>query len=168
MAIVAQALVTRASIRLVMAIGMTVVGAGILWAARVPVQGNYWAHLAGPFFLAGVITWGFVPVAIGALAGVTERDTGVASGLIDSSQQLGGAIGIAVASTVAASHSRLLLGQGQALANALTGGFHWAFAVCGFVALSSVPVALLLVRRAGTVPAAAGPQRPAPAGAAAD
>jgi len=168
MAIVAQALVTRASIRLVMAVGMTVVGAGILWAARVPVQGNYWAHLAGPFFLAGVITWGFVPVAIGALAGVTERDAGVASGLIDSSQQLGGALGIAVASTVAASHSRLLLGQGQAFANALTGGFHWAFAVCGFVALSSVPVALLLVRRAETAPAAAGAQRPAPAGAAAD
>ena len=164
----AQFLATRASARLVMAIGMTVVGAGILWATQVPVHGNYWANLAGPFFLAGAVTWGFVPVSIGALAGVTERDAGVASGLIDSSQQLGGAIGIAVASTVAATHSRVLLGPGHALASALTGGFQWAFEVCGLIALSSVPVALLLVRRADIARAAAAPPRPAPAGASAD
>ena len=83
-----------------------------------------------------------------ALAGVTERDAGVASGLIDSSQQLGGAIGIAVASTVAAARSRVLLGQGHAIAGALTGGFHWALWVCGLTGLTAVPVALLLVRRA--------------------
>jgi hypothetical protein len=71
----------------------------------------------------------------------------VASGLIDSSQQLGGAIGIAVASTVAAARSRVLLGQGHAIADALTGGFHWAFWVCGLVGLTAVPVAFLLVRR---------------------
>jgi len=161
MAIVAQVLVTRASIKPVMAIGDDRGRGGDLVGGPGARAGNYWAHLAGPLFLAGVITWGFVPVSIGALTGVRERDAGVASGLIDSSQQLGGAIGIAVASTVAASHSRLLLGQGQAFANALTGGFHWAFAVCGFVALASVPVALLLVRRAEIAPASAGPQRPA-------
>jgi hypothetical protein len=142
----AQMLATRASAQLVMAAGMAVTGAGILWATQVPVQGNFWAHLAGPFFLTGAVTWAFVPVSIGALAGVTERDAGVASGLIDSSQQLGGAIGIAVASTVAASRSRALLGQGHPIAPALTGGFHWALWVCGLVALSAVPVALLLIR----------------------
>src|SRR6185437_11150189 len=79
---------------------------GILLAAQLPANGSFWGDLAGPFFLTGAITWAFIPVSIGALAGVTERDAGVASGLIDSSQQLGGAIGIAIASTVATSHTR--------------------------------------------------------------
>jgi MFS family permease len=90
----------------------------------------------------------FIPVSIGALAGVTERDAGVASGLIDSSQQLGGAIGIAVASTVAAARSGVLFGPGHPIAEALTGGFHWALWVCGLTGLTAVPVAFLLVRRA--------------------
>jgi EmrB/QacA subfamily drug resistance transporter len=143
----AQVMVTRASVRLVMAAGMTVTGAGILWATQLPAHGSFWADLAGPFFLTGAVTWAFVPVSIGALVGVTERDVGVASGLIDSSQQLGGAIGIAVASSVAAAHSRVLLGQGHALTAALNGGFHWALWVSGFTALAAVPVGLLLIRR---------------------
>jgi MFS family permease len=105
------------------------------------------ATLAGPFFLTGAVTWAFIPVSIGALVGVTERDAGVAAGLIDSSQQLGGAIGIAVASTVAAAHSGVLLGRGQAVTTALTGGFHWALWVCGLVGLAAVPVALRFVRQ---------------------
>ena len=143
----AQALATRSSAKLVMAAGMAVTGAGIVWAAQLPANGSFWADLAGPFFLTGAVTWVFIPVSIGALAGVRERDAGVASGLIDSSQQLGGAIGIAIASTVAASHTRVLLGQGHAVATALNGGFHWALWVSGLIALSGVPVAFLLVRQ---------------------
>jgi EmrB/QacA subfamily drug resistance transporter len=150
----AQLLVTRASAKLVMAVGMTLTGAGILWATQVPVHGSFWANLAGPFFLTGTVTWVFIPVSIGALVGVTERDAGVAAGLIDSSQQLGGAIGIAVASTVAAARSGVLVGQGHAVADALTGGFHWAFWVCGLVGLTAVPVTFLLVRRI-TIPSPA-------------
>ena len=143
----AQVLVTRVSAKFVMAAGMTLTAAGILWAARLPVHGSFWANLAGPFFLTGAVTWVFVPVSIGALAGVTERDAGVAAGLIDTSQQLGGAIGIAVASTVAAAHSRVLLADGRVPAVALTGGFHWAFLVGGLVGLAAVPAALGFVRR---------------------
>jgi MFS family permease len=146
-----------------------VTGAGILWAAQVPAHGSFWASLAGPFFLTGAVTWVFIPVSIGALVGVTERDAGVASGLIDSSQQLGGAIGIAVASTVAAARSGVLLGQGHAVAAALTGGFHSALWVCGLVGLSAVPVAFLLVRRTEIAQAAApAMQRKAPEPAPAD
>jgi MFS family permease len=165
----AQMLVTRASVRLVMAAGMTLTGAGILWATQAPDHGSFWAGLAGPLFLTGAVTWVFIPVSIGALVGVKERDAGIASGLIDSSQQLGGAIGIAVASTVAATRSRVLLGQGHAVATALTGGFHWALWVCGLVGLTAVPVALLLVRRTEIVVAtAATTPRKAPAPAPAD
>jgi EmrB/QacA subfamily drug resistance transporter len=143
----AQLLVTRASAKLVMATGMTLVGAGILWAAQVPADGHFWSSLAGPLFLAGACTWAFIPVSIGALAGVTERDAGVASGLIDSSQQLGGALGVAVTSTVAAARTRVLLAQGHAAATALTSGFDAALWVSGLVALAAVPVAFLLIRR---------------------
>ena len=151
----AQLLVTRTSAKLVMAAGMTLVGAGILWATQVPSHATFWADLAGPLFIVGAVTWAFIPVSIGALAGVTERDAGVASGLIDTSQQIGGAIGIAVASTVATAHSRVLAGQGRAAAVALTGGFHWAFWVAGLTALAAVPVTFLLVRRTELARAAA-------------
>jgi EmrB/QacA subfamily drug resistance transporter len=164
----AQALVTRVSAKLVMAAGMTLTGAGILWATQVPVHGSFWADLLGPFFLTGTVTWVFIPVSIGALAGVTERDAGIASGLIDSSQQLGGAIGIAVASTVAATRSRHLLGHGHAVADALTGGFHSALWVCGLVGLTAVPIGLLLIRRTEIAQAAATMQPKTPAAAPAD
>jgi EmrB/QacA subfamily drug resistance transporter len=152
----AQALATRVSAKLVMIIGLVTVSAGILWAAQMPAGGNFWANLAGPFFLAGTVTWVFIPVSIGALADVQERDAGVASGLIDTSQQLGGAIGIAIASTVAASHASVLLGQGQSATAALTGGFHWALWALGFTGLAGVPAAFLLVKRAEIARAAAG------------
>jgi EmrB/QacA subfamily drug resistance transporter len=143
----AQALTTRSSAKLVMAAGMAVTGTGIVLATQLPANGSFWGTLAVPFFLTGAVTWAFIPVSIGALAGITERDAGIAAGLIDSSQQLGGAIGIAIASTVATSHTRVLLGQGNALATALTGGFHWALWVSGIIALSAVPVTFLLVRQ---------------------
>jgi len=143
----AQILVTKASVKLVMATGMTLTATGILWATQVRAHGGFWGDLAGPFFLTGSVTWVFIPVSIGALVGVTERDAGVASGLIDSSQQLGGAIGIAIASTVAAARSQAMLGHGHAAAEALTGGFRQALWVCGLVGLAAVPVALSLVRR---------------------
>jgi Major Facilitator Superfamily len=143
----AQMLVTRASAKLVMAAGMALVSAGILWATQVPADGRFWANLAGPLFVAGGVTWAFIPVSIGALAGVAEHDAGVASGLLNTSQQIGGAIGVAVASTVAASRARTLLGHGHATAAALTGGFQWAFWVSGLTALAAVPVTFLLIRR---------------------
>ncbi|MFF4136585.1 MFS transporter [Streptomyces mirabilis] len=158
----AQVLVTRTSISLVMAAGLTLTGAGILWATQAPTHGSFWANLAGPFFLTGTVTWIFIPVSIGALIGVTERDAGVASGLIDSSQQLGGAIGIAIASTVAATRTHDLHAQGLAITNALTGGFHTALWVCGLITLSAIPIAFLLIRRTDTTQTTTTRQRQIP------
>ena len=133
----AQALVTRGSAKLVMAAGMALIGGGALWAAQVPVHGQFWANLAGPFFITGIGTaFAFIPVSIAALAGVAEHEAGLASGLINTSQQLGGAIGIAVASTIAASRATTLLHQGAGQAAALAGGFDWAFWACGVIGLA--------------------------------
>ena len=143
-----QRLVTRTSPKLVMTFGMALIGAGMLWAAQAPADGNFWHDLAGPFFIAGIGTaFAFIPVSIGALAGVTERDAGVASGLLNTSQNLGGAIGVAVASSIAASHSGTLVHHGYTTAAALTGGFHWALWVCGLTGLAAIPIAFALIRR---------------------
>jgi len=102
-----QALVTRGGAKIVMAVGMTLIGAGVLWATQVPVHGHFVGNLLGPFMIAGAGTaFAFIPVSIAALAGVEEHRAGLASGLLNTSQQLGGAIGIAIASSVAASHTR--------------------------------------------------------------
>ena len=143
-----QLLVTRISAGPVMALGMALIAGGVLWATQVPVHGHFWSALAGPFFVAGAGTaFGFVPISIAGLAGVSGPEAGLASGLLNTSQQLGGAIGVAIASTVAATHLKTLLGQGQAANVALTGGFHWAFWVCGMIALLALPVTATLIGR---------------------
>jgi EmrB/QacA subfamily drug resistance transporter len=163
-----QALVTRVSAKLVMAAGMGLIGGGILWATAVPVHGHFWADLAGPFFLAGAGTaFAFIPVSIAALAGVAEREAGLASGLLNTSQQIGGAIGVAIASTVAATHFTTLTRAGATAPAALTGGFQWALWVCGAIGLAAIPVAFLLIRREDMAQAAAGVEAQ-PALAAAD
>ena len=145
-----QRLVTRTSPKLVMAIGMALIGAGTLWATQAPAGGTFWRDLAGPFFVAGLGTaFTFIPVSIGALAGVTERDAGVAAGLVNTSQNFGAAIGVAVASSIAASYSHTLDQRGYTTAAALTGGFQRALWVCGLTALAAIPVAFVLIRRTG-------------------
>ncbi|MEA2199398.1 MAG: hypothetical protein QOJ25_3449 [Solirubrobacteraceae bacterium] len=143
-----QLLVTRGSAKMVMVIGMTMIGGGILWATQVPTDGHFFHNLLGPFFVTGMGTaFAFIPVSIAALAGVAEREAGLASGLLNTTQQLGGAIGIAIASSVAASHYRTLLHTGSSPHAALTGGFQSAFWVLGGLALLAVPVIFLLIRR---------------------
>ncbi len=155
-----QALVTRTSAKVVMAFGMALIGAGVLWATQISTNGNFWSDLAGPFFIAGIGTaFAFIPVSIGALAGVDKNDAGIASGLLNTSQQLGGAIGVAVASSVAASHFRTLAHEGYTASSALTGGFQWALWVCGLTGWAAVPVTFLLIRRAEMASAVASSQR---------
>ncbi len=143
-----QWLVTRGGAKTVMAIGMTLIGAGVIWATQVPVHGHFLQNLAGPFLVAGAGTaFAFIPISIAALAGVAEHQAGLASGLLNTSQQLGGAIGIAIASGVAASHTQALVRTGDSVPTALTGGFREALWVLGGVALLALPAIFTLVRR---------------------
>jgi hypothetical protein len=130
-----------------MALGMALIGGGVVWATQFPVHGHFWNNLAGPFFIAGLGTaFAFIPVSIAGLAGVGEHEAGLASGLLNTSQQLGGAIGVAIASTVAASHFKTLLHSGATTPTALTGGFQLALWVCGAIGLAAVPLTFLLIR----------------------
>ena len=161
-----QALVTRGGTKIVMAAGMTMIGTGAIWAAQVPVDGHFLANLAGPMIVAGAGTaFAFIPISIAALAGVKEQQAGLASGLLNTSQQLGGAIGIAIASSVAASHTQTLLHAGHAAPAALTGGFQQALWVLGAIGLLAIPAIFALIRReaVSTAPAKTSARDPQPA-----
>lgn len=164
-----QLLVTRGSAKIVMAIGMTFIGGGILWSTQAPADGHFWQNLAGPFFVVGIGTaFAFIPISIAALAGIADHEAGLAAGLLNTSQQLGGAIGVAIASTVAASRYRTLLHSGSASSVSLTGGFQSALWVCAAVGLAAVPVTFVLIRRGEIAKAVARSSVPRPVLAPAD
>ncbi len=97
-----QALVNRVGVRTVLAVGMALTVAGLVYFSRISVGGSYLVDLAPGFILAGVgLGFSFVPVTIAALVGVDVAEAGVASGVINTSQQVGGALGTAILSTVA-------------------------------------------------------------------
>jgi MFS family permease len=89
----------------------------------------------------------FVPISIAALAGVSQAEAGIASGLINTSQQIGGAVGIALLSTIAITRTENEFAAGTAQAAALTSGFQLAFWVGAGIALAGVVAALVLIRQ---------------------
>ncbi len=143
---VAQALALRVGIRRLLPAGLLLVAVGLVLYARLPVQGHYFWDLFPAFVVGGIgMAFGFIPMTIGALAGVRHSDAGIASGLINTSQQIGGAIGVAAATTIAATYTSRFVeahpGASPVGGAALTHGFEVAFyalaAVAAFAALAS-------------------------------
>jgi len=140
---VAQALATRIGVRPLLPIGMALAAVALVLYARLPVHGHYFADLFPAFIIGGVgMALVFVPMSIGALTGVRADEAGIASGLINTSQQIGGAIGVAVASTIAATYTSHYVqahpGTTAASGAALTHGFATAFWVLAGVAIARV------------------------------
>jgi EmrB/QacA subfamily drug resistance transporter len=146
-AALAQWLTTQIGPRIVMAIGLALNTGGLLWYAQIPVHGTYAHDLLGGYLLFGFgLALAFIPVSIAALAGVGPREAGLASGLLNTSQQVGGAIGVAIASTVAISRATHLLKVGDSPAAALTSGYALAFWVVAGISAAGVVAALTLIR----------------------
>jgi EmrB/QacA subfamily drug resistance transporter len=149
---VAQALATRIGVRLVLTAGMFLSAAGLLLYAQLPVSGHYFWDLFPAFILSGLgLALSFVPMSIGALTGITQDEAGVASGLINTSQQVGGAIGVAVATTVATTYTAHFVnahvGASAVGGAALTHGFEITFYVLAGFAIAGALVAGLLIER---------------------
>jgi EmrB/QacA subfamily drug resistance transporter len=145
---VAQALTTKFGPKPIIIIGLILLTAGMVWYSQVPVNGSYASDLLPGYLLVGVgIAFAFVPISIAALAGVVEREAGLASGLINTSQQIGGAIGTAVASTVYATHYKDLLAEGRSQAEALTHGFGYGFWALALFGLAAIIAAVTLIKR---------------------
>jgi MFS family permease len=140
--------VTRIGVKPVLAVGLTLIGASLLYYTQLPVNGAYFWNLFPGFLLTGTgLGFSFVPVSIAALSGVTGREAGLASGLINTSQQVGGAVGLAILTTVATTRTNTRLAEGVAQPAALTDGFRLAFLVAAGVALVAVITTLLALKR---------------------
>src|SRR5438552_1425676 len=139
---IASQLVTRVGFKPVLAAGMAFIAAGLIWFSQVSVDGSYVGDILGPSLLAAIgLGFAFVSTTIAAVAGVRDRDAGLASGLINTSQQVGGALGLAILSTISTS----VIGSSRDPAT-LVDGFRDAFLAGTGFALLGLGATLVLIR----------------------
>jgi EmrB/QacA subfamily drug resistance transporter len=143
---VASQLVTRIGFKPVLAAGMVFIAAGLIWFGQVSVGGSFESDILGPSLLAAIgLGLAFVTSTIAAVSGVDAHEAGLASGLINTSQQVGGALGLAVLATVATSTTNDATGP---VPNALTEGFQAAFLAGAGIAILGFVLTLVLIRNA--------------------
>ncbi|MGE5635503.1 MAG: MFS transporter, partial [Nocardioidaceae bacterium] len=148
---VASQLVTRVGFKPVLVTGMALIAAALVWFSHVSVDGGFVTDILAPSLLAATgLGFGFVTTTIAAVSGVREQESGLASGLINTSQQIGGALGLAVLATIANSRTDDLMasagGARSALTNALNEGFQSAFLGGAAIAALGVVLTLVLIR----------------------
>ncbi len=144
---VASQLVTRVGFKPILALGMLFVSGGLIWFSQISPGGSFVVDVLGPSLLAAVgLGFAFVPQTIAAVSGVPDHEAGLASGLINTSQQIGGALGLAVLSSIAFSTIGDLAATGQTGPAALTEGYADAFMVGAGIGLLGVIATLFLIR----------------------
>jgi EmrB/QacA subfamily drug resistance transporter len=145
---IAAQLVTRIGVKPALLIGMTALTGGLVYFTQVSVGGSYLGDLLPGFLLVAVgLGFSFVPISIAALAGIEAAEAGLASGLINTSQQIGGALGIAALSTIATSRTSHAIADGSSHASALVTGFHGAFVAGAIIAAVGIAATVTLIRR---------------------
>jgi EmrB/QacA subfamily drug resistance transporter len=147
---VAQTLSTRFGVRRVLPVGLLLSAAALVLYARLPVDGHYFWDVFPAFLLSGIgLALAFVPVQIASLTGVQASEAGAASGLINTSQQIGGAIGLAAATTIATTYTSHFVsahaGVTASSGSALTHGFEIAFYVLAGLAVLGALVAAVFI-----------------------
>jgi EmrB/QacA subfamily drug resistance transporter len=144
---VAAVAVNRVGVKPALIFGMSLLTIGLVYFTQVSVGGSYWADLFPGFLVIGLaIPFAFVPISIAAFAGTREDEAGLASGLMNTSQQIGGAVGIAILSTIATSWTTDSVQNGAQPPVALTDGFQAAFWAGAAIAFAGVLVSIFLVR----------------------
>jgi EmrB/QacA subfamily drug resistance transporter len=148
---IASQLVTSIGFKPVLAAGMLLIAIALAWFSRISVGGGFLTDILGPsLFAAAGLGFAFVTTTIAAVSGVREQEAGLASGLINTSQQIGGALGLAVLATIANSRTDDLMasagGDPSALTNALNEGFQAAFLGGAVIALLGLVLTLVLIR----------------------
>jgi EmrB/QacA subfamily drug resistance transporter len=158
---VAAQLVNRIGIKPVLVAGMAIMTVGIGYFTQISPEGSYVTDLLPGLLVIGLgMPFAYVAISIGGLTGVKGEEAGLASGLINTTQQIGGALGIAVLSAIATSATSSAVADGTALPVAMTDGFRTAFWVGTAIAALGLLASLVLVRssearaQVATVPAA--------------
>jgi EmrB/QacA subfamily drug resistance transporter len=145
---VAAQLVTRLGVRPVLVTGFAALAAGLAYLTQISVDGSYVADLLPAFLLIALgVGFAFVPISIAALAGIEPSEAGLASGLLNTSQQVSGALGIAVLTTIATARAEEAVAAGAAQASAQVTGFQAAFTVAALIAALGIVVAMTLMQR---------------------
>jgi EmrB/QacA subfamily drug resistance transporter len=147
---VASQLVTKIGFKPVLAAGLVLIAAGLLWFAQLSVDGGFASDILGPSLLAAVgLGFAFVTTTIAAVSGIEDREQGLASGLINTSQQIGGALGLAILATIANTRTDDAMaeagGDPAALPRALVEGFQSAFLGAAVIAVIGLVLTLLLI-----------------------
>jgi MFS family permease len=138
----ASQLVTRVGFKPVLATGMALIAGGLVWFSQISVHGSFASDILGPSLFAAVgLGFSFVPVTIAAVSGVPDREQGLASGMINTTQQVGGALGLAVLSAISTS----VIGSSHDAA-VLTRGFHSAFLAGAGIAVLGLLATIALIR----------------------
>jgi fucose permease len=167
-----ERLIMRFGARRTLLPGLVLIAAGLAMFARVPVHGNYLRDVLPVMILLGSGIGVSGPALMSlAMSGATPQDAGLASGLVNTSVQVGGALGLAVLATLSATRSHSLLQSGKSTAAALTGGYHLAFLIgAGFVAAAAALAVTVMrpERDAAQVVQAERPQADGAASAAAE
>jgi EmrB/QacA subfamily drug resistance transporter len=148
-AALSQAFVTRLGVKPVMTTGLLLMSFSYLWFTQLPPDGSFWTHLFIPYLASGFgLAFIFIPLSLAALTVVEDRISGISSGLLNTSQQIGGALGVAIMATISTTHSETLLKEGESQAAAFTSGYNWAFWVAaGFMLLGAVITIVVLRNR---------------------
>jgi EmrB/QacA subfamily drug resistance transporter len=148
---IASQLVTRIGFKPVLIAGMTFIAVALVWFSQVSVGGGFVTDILGPSLVAATgLGFAFVTTTIAAVSGIRDQESGLASGLINTSQQIGGALGLAVLATIANSRTDDVVassgGDPSALTNALTEGFQSAFLGGAAIAALGLVLTLVLIR----------------------
>ena len=149
-AVAVPAVLAKVGVRATLVGSMVLFAAGLVWLSFAPSDAGFVQHLLGPTIVIGIAMGGaFISATQLAVSGVDESDDGLASGLVNTSQQIGGAVGFAVLATIGTAHTEALLGAGVTPQVALTAGFSWVFlGAAVLVVLGAAAVAILARRRA--------------------
>ena len=143
-----EPLVTRFGARGVLLPGLALIGAGLVLFAQAPVDGVYVTDVLPTMVLLGLGAGLCFPALMTlAMSGATPNDAGLASGLVNTTAQVGGALGLAVLATLSASHTSGLVDRGESAASALTSGYHLAFWVGAALVVAAMIVAAVLLER---------------------
>ena len=142
-----EPLIMRFGARTLLFPGLALVAAGLILFTRAPVDANYWTDVFPTLVLLGTgIGVCFPALMTIAMSGATRADAGLASGLVNTSAQVGGAIGLAVLATLSTSRSNSLEDAGQSTASALTSGYHLAFWVAAGLVIAAIGVAATVLQ----------------------
>jgi EmrB/QacA subfamily drug resistance transporter len=142
-----EPIITRFGARNALIPGLLLIGAGLALFSRAPVDGNYWRDVFPVMLIMALgIGVSFPSLMTLAMSGATREDAGLASGLVNTSAQVGGALGLAVLATVSATRTDHLKAAGKATASALTGGYHLAFLIGAGLCLAALAVVLTVIQ----------------------